>query len=337
MEYSRDRLESLQHRWTTTKGKALLKTIRQSRCYLSPVLFRQKVKNFPGIKDDEIDDGIDLRGAPLAGFDFRVKLKDEDNGFTEEIAILSNIHFEGASLKHCKFNDGKLHECYFEDADLSHADFEGASLSGCKLSFADCSGINLRGSKLINCEFLETDLTDVVFDNTFVDERTNFGKELKSDKDENYHFASIQYKQIKEMYKNSSLHSLADKYHYKEMVAKRKSTSRKNPMRWLNFLFGDLLCKYGTSFIRVLIWSSLIILITAFLHIWHESLLFHNQPVNASFLDALYFSIVTFTTLGYGDYHAIGFMRFVAALEAFGGAALMSLFTVIVARNLLRD
>mgnify|MGYP001573161519 CR=1 FL=1 len=139
------------------------------------------------------------------------------------------------------------------------------------------------------------------------------------------------------MYKSSSLHGQADEYHYREMVCKRKKIDWKNPGRFFNYLFGDLLCKYGISFGRVLMWSAAIILLTAFLHTIHESLIYHNKPVDATLGDALYFSIVSFTTLGYGDFQATGFMRYIAGLEGFFGATLTSLFTVIVARKIIRD
>ena len=157
MLYSKEKLEKLRHRWTTPKGKQLIKTIKKSHCYLSPVLFREKVKSFAGINDEEVQEGVDLRGAPLAGFDFRVKVKDDDN-FVEELAILSNIHFEGANLKHCNFDNGKIHDCYFEDTDAHHANFRGATLNNCHFEDADISGISLRGSKLINCNFVAINL-----------------------------------------------------------------------------------------------------------------------------------------------------------------------------------
>lgn len=336
MLYSKEKLDKLKHRWTTEKGKKLIKTIKRSHCYLSPTLFREKVKNFPGINDKEVEKGIDLRGAPLAGFDFRVKVADDDN-FVEEIAILSNIFFEGANLKHCNFNDGKIHDCYFENTSLEHADFKGTTLNNCHFEESNLSGISLRGAKLIKCNFHNAKIKDITLDTTIVDEKTTFGKTLKSEKSEGQHFASIEYKQIKEMYKNSSLHSISDYYHYKEMVSKRKMKKFYSPNRIFNYIFGDLLCKYGTSFSRVLLWSLLIIFTCAFFLMKNHSLVYLNTPGNTTFLDALYFSIVTFTTLGYGDYHAVGDMRYLAAAEAFMGAALIALFTVIVARNIIRD
>jgi len=338
MIYTKEKLEKLQNRWATPRGKKLLKEIKASRCYLSPVLFKGKVKRFPAIGDTEVQDGIDLRGAPLAGFDFRVPVQEEDEGFIEEIAILSEIHFEGATLKHADFQDGKIHDCFFESADLSHADMHNTTLNNCNFQQSDCTGLDLHGAKLIDCDFLDATIKDMTASTTIVDQKTTFGHALKSEKDESFHFASIEYKQIKEMYKNSSLHQIADQYHYKEMIAKRKMGKKLNFSRLVNFIFGDLLCKYGTSFIRVFVASLAVIVLCAALYTTNDSLLFHNEPVgHVSFWNSLYFSIITFTTLGYGDYHAIGAMRFIAASESFLGAALMALFTVIVARIIIRD
>lgn len=337
MLYSKEKLDQLIHRWHTAKGKILLKTIRESKCYLNKVMFHEHVHSFPCINDREVDGGIDLRGAPLSGFDFRITIQDGDDGFSEEFAIISNIHFEGATLKHCKFQDGKIMNCYFENAILSHSDFRNSTINNCLFINSDLTGIGLHGTKIIDCNFTNCTLKDVTLSGSIVDEKTIFGKILKSEKEGNHHFASIEYKQIKQLYKNSSLHHIGDNFHYKEMVAKRKINKRSNPKRWLSYIFGDLLCKYGTSYTRVFLWAALIVVICGVLLDANKSLLYNNQTVEATLPDALYFSLVTFTTLGYGDFHAIGFMRFVAGLESFMGVFLMSLFTVIVGRRIIRD
>lgn len=337
MLYSKEKLEQLRHRWTTTQGKRLIKIIKENHCYLSPVLFKEKIRGLPGMNDKEMRDTIDLRGINLCGFDFRTIVKEEDDGFPEKIAVLSNIHFEGAFLKHCNFENGKIHDCHFECSDLSHSELRGATLNSCSFHEADCASINLRGAKLIDCNFTATSIKDIILDTTIVDQKTTFGEVLRSEREKNYHFASIEYKQIKEMYKNSSLHNIADEYHYKEMVAKRKIAKKSNPIRFFNYIFGDLLCKYGTSYLRVLLWSAVIMVTCALIININESLLYYKTEAHTTFLDSLYFSMVTFTTLGYGDYHAVGLFRFMAAIESFIGAALMALFTVIVARNIIRD
>jgi uncharacterized protein YjbI with pentapeptide repeats len=334
--YTKEKIEELQHRWTTPRGRQLVKMIKSTRCFLSPVLFRQKVSNFPGINDDELKDGIDMRGISLAGFDFRSSVKGDDD-YIEKVAILSNIHFEGANLKHCNFEGGKIHNCNFEHSDLSHAELKLASLNGCDFSDAECFAANFHGAKITDCDFKDASIKDISLERVLIDQHTTFGDLVRSEKEQNYHYASVDYKQIKEMYKGSSLHDKADIYHLKEMRAKRKLISKLNPLHWTNYIFGELLCSYGTSFVRVMIASLLFIFFCALLYTHNHSLSYYNQTLHASLADALYFSTGTFTTLGYGDFHPIGAMRYLAALESFVGATLLSLFTVIVARKLIRD
>lgn len=61
-----------------------------------------------------------------------------------------------------------------------------------------------------------------------------------------------------------------------------------------------------------------------------------NIPRQVSFLEAVYFSFVTFTTVGYGDYTALGWTRVAAVLEALSGVFLISLFVVALTRRYLR-
>ncbi len=53
-------------------------------------------------------------------------------------------------------------------------------------------------------------------------------------------------------------------------------------------------------------------------------------------MNSIYFSVVTFTTLGYGDISPLGFARFIAAFEAFMGSFTMALFVVVFVKKMTR-
>jgi hypothetical protein len=50
----------------------------------------------------------------------------------------------------------------------------------------------------------------------------------------------------------------------------------------------------------------------------------------------LYFSVITFTTIGYGDYAPLGCLRWAAGFEGLLGLFLMAIFTVSFARKIIR-
>lgn len=54
------------------------------------------------------------------------------------------------------------------------------------------------------------------------------------------------------------------------------------------------------------------------------------------FLNALYYSLVTFTTLGYGDMHPTGWLKALSAIEALTGAVFMALIVAVIARKWMR-
>lgn len=104
-------------------------------------------------------------------------------------------------------------------------------------------------------------------------------------------------------------------------------------------IFGKLLFGYGERPVRVLIASALIIVACAFVYSQPGALIYRDQPAcDASFLQGLYFSTITFTTLGYGDLYPStdGFYRTVAMLEAVAGGCLMALFVVCLAKRFSR-
>jgi hypothetical protein len=55
-----------------------------------------------------------------------------------------------------------------------------------------------------------------------------------------------------------------------------------------------------------------------------------------SFCNAMYFSTITFATVGYGDWYPLHWARLAAAIEGLSGIFIMSVFTVSFARKIIR-
>jgi hypothetical protein len=69
------------------------------------------------------------------------------------------------------------------------------------------------------------------------------------------------------------------------------------------------------------------------LSIFGEGIESTGEPVEISLLDSIYFSVVTISSLGYGDFKPIGIGRVVAGFEVLYGLVMLALFVAKLAGN----
>jgi len=144
-------------------------------------------------------------------------------------------------------------------------------------------------------------------------------------------------------------YAAAGKYHYAERCArecgKRKALGWKfwRLGRFLTCLFEYVFARgifgYGEKPHRALFLA--IALIAGFACLGHSMAGITPDPKDspdyqASFRESLHFSVVTFTTLGYGDFEPKPFYRLYADGEALMGAALLAVFIVGLTRKYMR-
>jgi len=115
-------------------------------------------------------------------------------------------------------------------------------------------------------------------------------------------------------------------------------------------ILADWISLYGTSWGRIILSSFWVITVNAILyqalsHFSHVVIL--GIPIGTIYtngasegipglLNALYYSLVTFTTLGYGDMHPTGWLKALSAIEALTGAVFMALIVAVIARKWMR-
>ena len=212
-------------------------------------------------------------------------------------------------------------------------------------------GANLHCAKLDNCNLLGADLGRAKLENV------EWGRFLKQEqqarqarKKRKYKEAAPLYQEAEEVCRNirkqcekQGLFEMAGDFFKREMRFRRYQMPKFSIKRIVSKVV-DLFCGYGEDPMRVVGFSIFLILVCAMAYFFLDTTGAHPIYEDLSgwqfylfeFLNSLYFSVVTFTTLGYGDISPVGFARFIAAFEAFLGSFTMALFVVVFVKKMTR-
>jgi len=286
-------------------------------------------------------------------------VREELEKYLEKSTNLEGFQLANADLHGIKLMvKGKKEGVNLSYADLYHADLSNAhlfhiNLSHSSLMKADLSETNLNLGNLENCNMLGT-----IFSHTKI-EHVHWGKDviqerkaLQAYKKRHLEESMDFFEQGEEVYRN--LRKLSESrghfehagyFFHKEMVMRRYQMKPFSFERMLSRLV-DLFCGYGEKPINVIFFSLFVIFSSAVLFFFAgiqnagELAAFsldNTAFVNTMhFLNSLYFSVVTFTTLGYGDISPLGFSRLIAATEAFIGSFTLALFVVVFVKKMTR-
>lgn len=270
--------------------------------------------------------GFSLRYAKLAGI--RLSGEDADSGYCLRYVDLYRADLQNAHL----FN-----------INLTGSSLMKADLCGANLNHANLSRANLLGSN-----FKHAKVEHAIWDLPILQERQAYASLRQQEPS-----AALDYaEQAEEIYRNlrrtaeaRGAFEQAGKVFYREMVMRRIQMPLYSSKRLFSKTI-DLLCGYGEKPLRVIGFTLVFIFCFAvwyfLLGIQSSSGILAYHPANSwsenlqDFANCLYFSVVTFTTLGYGDLSPIGWSRLFAASEAFSGTFMISLFVVVFVKKMTR-
>ena len=279
---------------------------------------------FASFSDDANFEDTDFSG--YADFEvgiFNGRAYFADANFSGDANFASAIFSEGASFMHATFSD---------DAYFWHAYFSGNT-------YFDSA--NFRGNaEFTSAEFDEVDFSNTAFFRSFILYDADF-KRIKvswtSIKDL-YSFDGPTYIKLIKNFRDLEQFEDADDayYQYRQVSQANKNWS----LSKLEDVVAWFTCGYGVKPEYPLIWGVGIILGSAFIY-WLGSGIRRLKEIDeddnrVSFLDAFYFSMVTFTTLGYGDWYPVGRYRIVVIIEGLIGWLLLALFLVTLANVMIR-
>lgn len=242
------------------------------------------------------------------------------------------------------------------DIDLTEAVLEDAVLRNTVLTRANLTRTNLFGTDLREAEF-----HGAVFTDTQIDEHTQFGEHYTDEKGkyrpEDYHEARWCNRKIEQLAEQNSLPQTArDAYLRRKQIQKLEARHNEDWTEFTRLTAYEKLMGYGESLARVFRTALSVILFAALLYPLglvkpsepnSQPLTYPlptNYPTNFDFYaafastaaDSLYFSVMTFTTLGYGDFEPVGFGRALATAEAAAGVTLFALLVFVLGRRATR-
>ncbi|ASJ03493.1 voltage-gated potassium channel [Thermococcus profundus] len=307
---------------------------------------------YADLSDSNLD-GADLSWAILTGADL--------SGASAKRADFTRANLEEADLSGASLIGTNLSLASLRGANLTRADLRGTELYGAELESSNLLGADLRGARLHGVSFKGVrNIEHARLDAKVIEEVE--GDQLRKENPqraiESYLKALSVYLELKETFRSRGLYDRASAYtvgewrvrgkvqsiaHRAESPAeleefvpltarsgKRWLIALEGKTRWLLNVIYRLTSSYGESASRVLITTIAIVFVYAVIY-WLAGAL-----GNSSFAESLYFSLVTFTTVGYGDIVPKESYRLLAASEAFVGAFLMAFFVVVISRKLIR-
>ena len=277
----------------------------------------------------------------------------------EKVAVFTEAVFERGG----RFNQAKMISALFENAYLKNVSFDEVNPTNFKFYGAKLNDANLSGAiwrtpwkspwrRFIIREDMETvkakkickECSTVAIDgNICVRCGSKSIEENKDFLDNNYR-ASL-FKKAEDVYRNIKLNLMAGgdyktagEFYFNEMIMRRKRSFReRNFLEWFISHVTSKLCGYGERANRVIAGSLVIVFFLALLYFISQAVVKQADPSHIpGFLESLYFSFVTFTTLGYGDYAPTQTFQLVATAEAFFGAFMIALFVLVFGRKMLR-
>jgi len=152
--------------------------------------------------------------------------------------------------------------------------------------------------------------------------------------------AEESYCSAKMAYTEAGAYEEAGSMYYEEMVMKRMSLKKHSLKRLVHYIY-DLLCGYGEKPKNVVISWVVIIFSFALIYMFPSGLAYNGSlKISNSFLarafHSLYFSTITFATLGQSNFEPKGYMRPFVMIEAFLGIFMIVLFVLVFGRKMMR-
>jgi len=286
-------------------------------------------------------------------------------GFVAKNADLRGCSVADCHLRNSNFTGSNLHEvdakgADFIDANLTDASAREADFASSSLENAILTRTDLRGANLENTDLFQVQLSDIRLNSS-----TNFGDLCSYEASarsprvaantQALEAAAWVYRRLEILHEDNALAKKSRKYHIRKQEAQRaRDKMNKNYDRYAVATLNKLLTNYGESLKRLVIGWAITILGFGLLYpivggvsdygTVYKIDLSSGLPTRVDLISAgesllrgLYFSTITFTTIGYANVAPNGLgPRILVGIESLFGAILIALFVYVLGRRTAR-
>ena len=306
--------------------------------------------------------GADLRGADLSGSNLT------EANFSD--ANLRGANLSDADLKDADFSETDLRDADLRDADARDASFREANLENTALTRTNLRNADICDARMFEASFSDTWINEAtkLGDFCVYEKEADAGIDRDERTVERHMAAAWSYRALENLCRENSLPTKARNFFVREKEARRKHAWETGDYRhWMRAEASRWVMEHGSNPWRVVAVSAVIIVLFAVLYpvtgglvdsvagpsntqtasdavkptiitYWPDgglpqfNVLLGKLP--RIFGTSLYFSVVTFATLGYGDiYVKGGLARGLATVETILGSVLIALLVFVLSRS----
>lgn len=261
-------------------------------------------------------------------------------------SIMVKGHFDystfiDTSLQGSFQNKACFKDCDLEGADLRNTKVRGADFTRAKLYQTVLSGSNMEFAKLDEIWTYQAGCKDTG-DSPESESPGSATKDETSSSGADYHRSMDIFRNLKNTFRDNGAHSRASRYSYLESVMQRHQYKQEERWgMWVLFLLADMASGYGEHVHKTILFAIGLTFVFAMVYdigdgVTHHAADGEKDAEDVTFNEHLFFSVTTFTTLGYGDYSPnSGLFQMVAVTEAMIGVILMAFIVVTLSRKIV--
>ncbi len=313
-------------------------------------------------RDENLNDTPDLRNIDLSGRNLsKINLSGLDlsgsdlfetdlSGANLKMCILkgadlSGANLDGAALYKSDLTNSTLPEASLIDADLSEAIIHGADLRNAKLSSANLSSANLSGANLRDSDLSEANLSKTIvlnsnFSNANFSDANVFEMEYGATLEMRGNYLGV--RGLDSCYRNALFVRDAKDQDFldnlEDAINRKPSAIARNISRFWFKAWAAI--DYGRNLLRTFLYALLLICLFGLFYkidlLMGWGLIDYSSSAQ-SWFSPFYYSIVTYSTLGFGDItpkHWIG--EIVVVVEVILGYVTLGLLLSILANKVAR-